>query len=77
MKRSSLTRLVAVLGTAVATVAATTAATPADASRKEHVSSTVVASGLDNPRHLAFDSSGHLFVAEAGVGGSGPCMAGP
>lgn len=34
---------------------------------------TVVASGLNNPRHLRF-SGGALYVAEAGVGGSGPCV---
>ena len=37
----------------------------------------VVASGLDNPRQLSFTSSGNLLVAEAGEGGSGPCMDGP
>lgn len=36
----------------------------------------VVATGLDSPRHLAFGSSGDLFVAESGRGGSGPCFAG-
>ena len=30
----------------------------------------LVASGLDNPRGLAFDARGHLYVAEAGHGGS-------
>jgi hypothetical protein len=34
----------------------------------------VVASGLDSPRHLAFGARGDLFVAEAGRGGSGPCF---
>jgi hypothetical protein len=34
----------------------------------------VVAKGLDSPRHLAFGSRGDLFVAEAGRGGSGPCF---
>jgi len=33
----------------------------------------VVASGLDNPRGLAFAPNGILYVAEAGRGGSGPC----
>lgn len=37
----------------------------------------VVASGLDNPRHLSFNRHGDLFVAEAGRGGTGPCVAGP
>ncbi len=37
----------------------------------------VIASGLDNPRGLAFGRDGALYVAEAGVGGDGPCFAGP
>jgi hypothetical protein len=36
----------------------------------------VVATGLDSPRHLAFGSSGDLYVAEAGRGGTGPCFTG-
>lgn len=35
----------------------------------------VVANGLNNPRHLSF-SQGSLYVAEAGTGGSGPCAIG-
>jgi hypothetical protein len=35
---------------------------------------TVVMSGLDNPRHLAFGPEGALYVAESGRGGSGPCI---
>ena len=35
---------------------------------------TVIASGLNNPRHLSFSSNGALFVAESGTGGSGPCI---
>lgn len=35
---------------------------------------TVIASGLDNPRGLAFGADGTLYVAEAGRGGSGPCF---
>lgn len=38
---------------------------------------TVVASGLDNPRGLAFGPDGSLYVAEAGTGGAGPCVDGP
>jgi hypothetical protein len=34
----------------------------------------VVMSGLDNPRHLEFGPEGALYVAEAGRGGSGPCI---
>lgn len=37
----------------------------------------VVAEGLDNPRGLAFGPGGHLYVAEAGRGGAGPCVTGP
>jgi hypothetical protein len=37
----------------------------------------VVASGLDNPRHLTFSATGDLYVAEAGRGGSGPCVEHP
>src|SRR5215207_4918456 len=35
---------------------------------------TVVMSGLDNPRGLAFGAQGALYVAEAGRGGNGPCF---
>jgi DNA-binding beta-propeller fold protein YncE len=34
----------------------------------------VVMSGLDNPRGLAFAPNGALYVAEAGRGGTGPCV---
>ncbi|MEU4694647.1 ScyD/ScyE family protein [Actinoplanes sp. NPDC023714] len=36
-----------------------------------------VATGLDNPRGLAFGPHGELYVAEAGRGGAGPCRPGP
>jgi hypothetical protein len=38
---------------------------------------TVVAAGLDNPRGLAFDPHGNLYIAEAGHGGSIPLGEGP
>jgi hypothetical protein len=34
----------------------------------------VIASGLDNPRGLAFSPEGRLYVAEAGRGGNGACI---
>ena len=36
----------------------------------------VVATGLNNPRQLAFSPGGQLYVAEAGLGGDGPCQTG-
>ena len=38
---------------------------------------TVIMSGLDNPRGLAFGPEGALYVAEAGRGGDGPCVNAP
>lgn len=69
--RNRRARLGVIAGTAtlVITSALTAAPTAADPSWEE------VASGLDNPRMLSF--RGHrLFVAEAGTGGSGPCIDG-
>jgi hypothetical protein len=57
---------------AVAVVALASAASAGAATAPK-----VVASGLDNPRGLAFGPFGRLFVAEAGRGGSGPCQTGP
>jgi sugar lactone lactonase YvrE len=37
----------------------------------------VVATGLDNPRGIAFGPDGALYVAESGSGGSGTCLPGP
>src|SRR5215218_4721721 len=34
---------------------------------------TTIVTGLRNPRGLNFSSDGALYVAEAGVGGAGPC----
>jgi len=41
------------------------------------VSTSVVASGLNNPRGLNFSADGSLYVAEAGKGGAGPCVDDP
>lgn len=37
----------------------------------------MIARGLNNPRRLAFDLHGALYVAEAGKGGNGKCITGP
>jgi sugar lactone lactonase YvrE len=37
----------------------------------------VIADGLDNPRGLAIAPNGDLYVAEAGIGGSGKCRPSP
>lgn len=34
----------------------------------------VVADGLNNPRQLSFAPNGDLYIAEAGTGGTGPCL---
>ncbi len=61
---------------ALALVAAGLAATtPSAATPPSDPPWTTVASGLDNPRLLSF-AHGALYVAEAGVGGAGPCMEG-
>lgn len=51
------------------------AATGAPATRTGSDPWITVASGLDNPRLLSFDRR-NLYVAEAGRGGSGPCVEG-
>jgi hypothetical protein len=62
MSRRLISALIAALAVAVAAAGSAVAAT-----------TSVVMSGLDNPRGLAFGPEGALYVAEAGRGGSGPC----
>jgi len=38
---------------------------------------TVIATGLNNPRGIAIAPNGAIYVAEAGKGGSGPCVTPP
>ncbi|MGH9289693.1 MAG: ScyD/ScyE family protein, partial [Acidimicrobiales bacterium] len=62
----------AALALVLALVAAVSAAPASGQSSFE-----VVASGLDNPRHLSFSPTGALYVVEAGRGGAGPCVPHP
>jgi hypothetical protein len=70
-----------VVATGVAAATALVAA-PVDAARSPGAApqrtseARVLASGLNNPRHLAF-RGGTLYVAEAGKGGARNCEAGP
>ena len=62
----------------LALLAAVAALLPAGAAFAHRSSAPeVVASGLDNPRGLAVDHRGTVYVAEAGRGGPGPCVPGP
>jgi hypothetical protein len=83
----SRTRRTAVV-IAAATAAAVTAGlnvAPASGAAPQHAAPgpEPVATGLDNPRQLSFSRArsgpdrGALYVAEAGVGGSGVCVPGP
>lgn len=39
-----------------------------------HPSYETIATGLNNPRGIAFGPDGALYIAEAGIGGIGPCL---
>jgi hypothetical protein len=64
-------RLLSAVAATAALGTAAVAAVPSGADPSGGV--TVVASGLDNPRQLAFVGA-DLYVAEAGHGGDGPCF---
>jgi hypothetical protein len=68
----------AAIATSLLAGLATVPAAPASAHEKHHGDDVpqVVASGLNNPRQVRW-SDGALYVAEAGVGGDGPCIATP
>ena len=69
-------RLLASTGTVVVVLTASTLAAAPLASADPPPFWPVVAQGLDNPRQLSFTGD-TLYVAEAGVGGGGPCIDGP
>jgi hypothetical protein len=64
-------------GGAVALVLVTVPAPVSAAHRAQRGNIAVVARGLDNPRGLSVGAGGTLYVAEAGRGGDGPCVAVP
>jgi hypothetical protein len=66
-------RLLAALLAACALIAANASGQPSKKRPKQPAGTGVVMSGLHNPRGLAFDQQGNLYVAEAGQGGAGPC----
>ncbi len=39
-----------------------------------NISTTVLASGLNNPRGMTFGPDGQLYIAQAGRGGNGTCI---
>jgi hypothetical protein len=65
---------------ATAVVASLVVAGPAEAKTRHDFAPPpnpiIIASGLDNPRGLAFGPDGRLYVVEAGRGGDGPCFPG-
>ena len=65
-----------IIGTALST-GLSLAALPATPAAGQDSPWRVVASGLDSPRGLAFGPNGTLYVAEAGVGGTSPCLPHP
>jgi len=73
--RTNRSRAVMALVTAAAAaIAVVSAGAPAIAAPGE---SRVVATGLDNPRHVSVGAGGAVYVAEAGTGGDGPCVGNP
>jgi hypothetical protein len=74
MSSSRSVRRIAALAVALVTATLAVSASPAWAGVAQW---DVVASGLDNPRHLTFSPRGELFVVESGRGGAGPCAPHP
>ena len=62
---------------AIAVIAAIVAVPSAQAHKGDGNGWKVVASGLDNPRGIDVAKNGDIWIAEAGKGGAGPCVASP
>ncbi len=69
--KTRVAKTMALAGALIVAVAVSVAPVSADSDWE------VVASGLDNPRHLTFSPTGALYVVEAGRGGAGPCVEHP
>jgi hypothetical protein len=67
----------ALVAVAATVPAGATGGTPGGTTHPTGVAFKIVAQGLHNPRQIDFSSTGAMYVAEAGTGGSGPCMPGP
>jgi hypothetical protein len=81
MSRNLSRRTTALLAASGVVAASALLAPPVDAARApgaspDRAAARVIASGLNNPRHLVF-RGGTLYVAEAGTGGSRACHPGP
>lgn len=78
MRSKSPFRTLLVAGAAVALpLAVVPAGSGAETTHMEAGAPVSVASGLDNPRQITWKKGVGFLVAEAGVGGKGPCMPGP
>lgn len=66
-----------VLAASALTAPAATAGPDAAPGSTAPAGPSVVAQGLNSPRLLSFGPGGALYVAEAGTGGTGPCVTGP
>lgn len=76
-------RMALLVAVTAATLVAASSSAGAAVAQAPPLPGVTVASGLNNPRQLTFDSGGNLYVAEAGTGQlnatdrSGSCAAGP
>jgi hypothetical protein len=79
MRRSLPLTMTAVVITGLTAITSTAAFASSGRTARHHTTPgpQVIAKGLDNPRGLAAAPDGSLYVAEAGRGGDGPCVAGP